>query len=223
MAHRSLTFAPLWLALSLVACAPSLPQTEVPLGNGGPAGNAGVSRPKAPATRHRLPDRDWQSFVSQRFGFRLPLPDAARWIEVADERWLTLEHRPTRSTLRLRSWRAPQRVTKQECREQVYLWRSELRPTADAVAEGGLGAPEGFDVGVRVDLFTDAPQARRAVALAFGAAVRRCYAASFETSLAGITEAELGARLRLISEGVFGQVEVLGIEAFAEPQPEPPL
>lgn len=211
--------------VSLLGCAPSLPETEVPLGNGAaPRSNADASRPAAPSPspRYKLPDRDWQSLASQRFGFRLPLPDAGRWDEVADERWLTLVHRPTQSTLRLRSWRAPPRVTKEECREQVYLWRSELRPTSDPVAEGGLRAPQGFDVGVRVDLFAEGAQGRRALALAFGATVRRCYAASFETSAANASEAELGARLRLITEGVFGQVEVVGVEAFAQPDPAPP-
>jgi hypothetical protein len=224
VAHRSLKFVAPWLVLSLWACAPSLNETEVPVGNGaGPRSNAGAPHPVAPSgARHKLPDRDWESLASQRFGFRLPLPDAGRWDEVADERWLTLVHRPTQSTLRLRTWRAAQRVTKEECREQVYLWRSELRPAADPVAEGALGAPAGFDVGVRIDLFAEGSQGRRALALAFGAAVRRCYAASFEPSLAGVDEAELGARLRLITEGVFERVEVLGIEAFATPEPEPP-
>lgn len=212
---------PLGLAFWLAGCAPSVQKTEVPLGNAASANDARATGPKTPATRHRLPDRDWQSFVSQRFGFRLPLPDAGRWIEVADERWLTLLHRPTQSTLRLRSWRAPQRVTKNECREQVYLWRSELRPNSDAIVESALGAPEGYDVGVRIDLFTDPSRARRAVALAFGATVRRCYAAAFETNLADLTEAELGARLRVIAEGVFDRVEVLSVEAFAAPEPTP--
>ncbi len=209
--------------LSLVGCAPSLPQTEVPVGDGASArSNAGSHRSVPPSARHELPDRDWQNLASQRFGFRLPLPDAGRWDEVADERWLTLVHRPTQATLRLRTWRASPRVTKEECREQVYLWRSELRPSSEPVAEGRLSAPEGFDVGVRVDLIAEGSQGRRALALAFGATVRRCYAASFETSLADVDEAEIGARLRLITEGVFDRVEVLGVEAFAQPEPEPP-
>lgn len=208
-------------------CAASLQETEVPLESAGSASTAPAPRPSSPASgaapRHKLPDRDWQSFSSKRFGFRLPLPDAGRWDEVSDERWLTLVHRPTRSTLRLRSWRAAPRVSKEECREQVYLWRRELRPAAEPVAEGKLGAPEGFDAAVRIDLFTAPTQGRRALALAFGATVRRCYAASFETSLADVSEAELGARLRVITEGVFDRVEVLGVEAFAAPEPDPPL
>jgi len=180
-----------------------------------------AARATTPRADHGLPDRDWQSFVSQRFGFRLPLPDRVRWVEVPDERWLTLLHRPTQSILRLRSWRASPRVTKGECQEQVYLWRSELRPVQEVVVEGALGAPEGFDVHVRVDLFSQATAERRAVAFAFGAAVRRCYAAYFETGLTELTEAELGSRLRLVTEGVLGRVEVMSVEAFAEPAPLP--
>ena len=227
MAHRSLKLASAWFALSLAGCAGAPGPTEVPVGPS-PRSAASSDAPATPPdARYGLPDRDWESFVSQRFGFRLPLPDRARWAEVIDERWLTLWHRSTKSTLRLRTWRASPRVTREECREQVYLWRSELRPAseADAVAVGALAAPEGFDVGVRIDLFAEASQGRRAVALAYGATVRRCYAASFETDLADLSEAELGARLRLATEGIFGHVEVLGVEAFAagdsEPAPDP--
>ena len=220
MAHRSLKFAAAWLVLAVLGCAQPVQHTEAPLGT--PARKpAAAARSAAPATSHGLPDRDWQSFVSQRFGFRVQLPDRTGWVEVPDERWLTLLHRPTRSTLRLRSWRASPRVTKDECQEQVYLWRSELRPVQEVVVEGALGAPQGFDVHVRVDLFAQAAEGRRAVAFAFGAAVRRCYAAYFETGLAELTEAELGARLRLVTEGVLGRVEVMGVEAFAEPAPLP--
>ncbi|HEU5073494.1 MAG TPA: hypothetical protein VFU02_04965 [Polyangiaceae bacterium] len=224
MAHRRLKFVTAWLALWLVGCAESVQGTQPPRdASARPAPEPGASRAELPAALHALPDRDWQSFVSRRFGFRLPLPDAARWAEVDDAHWLTLLHRPSHSTLRLRSWRAPPRVTKQECREQVYLWRSELRPPSEPVVEGGLEAPAGYDVGVRVDLFAEAAGGRRAVALAFGASVRRCYAAYFETSLADVAESELGARLRLVTEGVFRRVEVLGVEAFAQPEPERPL
>lgn len=205
--------------LAVFGCAQPVQHTEAPLG--APAPERPAARAEAPPASHGLPDRDWQSFVSQRFGFRVQLPDRAGWVEVRDERWLTLMHRPTRSTLRLRSWRASPRVTKAECQEQVYLWRSELRPAQEAVVEGALGAPEGFDVRVRVDLFAEPALGRRAVAFAFGAAVRRCYAAYFETGLADLSEAELGARLRLVTEGVLGRVEVMGVEAFAEPAPLP--
>lgn len=224
MAHRRLKFATAWLALCLTGCAESVQGTE-PARDASvrPAPELDASRSQSPAALHALPDRNWQSFASRRFGFRMPLPDAARWAEVADAHWLTLVHRPSQSTLRLRSWRAPPRVTKHECREQVYLWRRELRPPSDAVVEGELGAPAGYDVGVRVDLFAEALGGRRAVALAFGASVRRCYAAYFETSLADVPETELGARLRLVTEGVFGGVEVLGVEELAEPQPGRPL
>jgi len=220
VAHRSLKFAAPSLLLAVFGCAAPVQQTEA-VGRAPAPDQAAAARAAEPGTSHGLPDRDWQSFVSQRFGFRVQLPDRVGWVEVPDERWLTLVHRPTRSTLRLRSWRASPRVTKDECQEQVYLWRSELRPAQEAVVEGALGAPEGFDVHVRVDLFAEAAEGRRAVAFAFGAAVRRCYAAYFETSLAELTEDELGARLRLVTDGVFGRVEVLGVEAFTEPAPLP--
>ena len=120
----------------------------------------------------------------------------------------------------MRTWRASPRVTKDECREQVYLWRGELRPVSEPVVEGQLAAPAGFDVGVRIDLFDEASTGRRAVVLAFGANVRRCYAAVFETGFdPGVDEAELGARLRLITREVLDQVEIIGVEAIATPAP----
>jgi hypothetical protein len=97
--------------------------------------------------------------------------------------------------------------------EQVYLWRKELRPRIDAIVERQLRAPSGYDVGLRVDLIGESPKS--AVALAYGAAVRRCYAAIFETTVVGNDDAELGGRLRLVVDGVLDRIEIMGVEGRA--------
>ncbi len=150
---------------------------------------------------------------SRAVGLRVPLPDARAWSELDEERWFALTHEPSSSSLRFRTWRAPLRVSKDDCREQVYLWRSELRPRGEPMIEKSLGAPSGYDVGMRIDVERAESGAFTAVLLAYGAGVRRCYAAVFQTMVehAG-AESELGGRLRLITEGVLNRVELIDIE-----------
>lgn len=154
--------------------------------------------------------------TARRFHFQVWLPDAAAWNEVADDRWFTLVHPKSASTLRFRTWKAPPRVTRAECLEQVYLWRSALRPEGEPMVERRAKAPEGYDVGLRIDLFQAEGEQHRAVALAVGATVRGCYAATYETIASGPDSAMLLAeRLRLVSEGVFDRVVLIALDSFA--------
>ncbi len=216
MAYRPLVIAFVGLA---VACAPPAPraQTDVRVPRASESASA-LSTPAAPSTRASsrdpaLPDRSWDVVESRRFRFRVPLPDAPNWRVVEDERWFKLVHQPSGSSLSLRTWRASPRIDREDCQKQVYLWNSDLEPEAEAVVERSLVAPEGFEVGLRVDLAYDGGDDRKAIALASGAAVRRCYAAVFETRIAGDAgEAELGNRLRMVTDGVLNRVEIIGIE-----------
>ena len=163
-----------------------------------------------------LPDAGWRQVTAKKFRFRVWLPDAAAWKEVDDERWFTLVHPKSNSTLRFRTWKAPPRVTRAECLEQVYLWRSALRPKGDPMLERREQAPEGYDAALRIDLLEPQAEQPRAVALVVGATVRGCYAATYETSAGGPDSATvLAERLRLVSEGVFGRVELVALDAFA--------
>src|SRR5690606_1429389 len=116
-----------------------------------------------------LADRGWAMVQSRAVGLRVPLPDARAWSELDEERWFALTHEPSSSSLRFRTWRAPLRVSKDDCREQVYLWRSELRPRGEPMIEKSLGAPSGYDVGMRIDVERGQSGAFTAVLLAYGA------------------------------------------------------
>jgi hypothetical protein len=167
-----------------------------------------------------LADRGWGVVQSRAVGLRVPLPDARQWSEHGKERWLVLRHAPSNSSLRFRTWRAPIRVNKEACREQVYLWRSQLRPRSEPMIEGSLAAPSGYDVGLRIDVTRNQDGALMATLLAYGAGLRRCYAAVFRTAVTDDrAEAELGARLRLITDGVLNRVELMGIEEIPSQRP----
>jgi len=84
--------------------------------------------------------------------------------------------------------------------------------------ERALHAPDGYDVGLRIDLASLEPGVQRAVVLAFGASVRRCYAASFETSMSGSDGAALGGRLRLVVDGILDRVRLRGLEELPASQ-----
>jgi hypothetical protein len=152
---------------------------------------------------------------SRHFGIRVSLPDPDNWRVVDDERWLSLAHDKSESLLRLRLWTAPPRITKEACLAQLYLWRGELRSVAEPMVERSLRAPSGYDVALRIDLAEPAHDQQAAILLAFGASVRRCYAATFETTATRDSAAELAARLRLISDGVLDQVELIKVDEFA--------
>jgi len=161
-----------------------------------------------------LADADWKSFESQRFRFRLMLPDADHWIEQSDERWLKLVHTASESSLELRTWVASPRVTRHQCLEQLYLWQGDLRPMGDAMLTQPLMAPAGYDVELRIDLQTQS--GADSVAVAYGAQVRRCSAAVFRThETKHDSEGGLGERLRLMVEGTLAKVEIIGIDARA--------
>lgn len=213
--------------LVVLGCGGALPSTANP---DAPAKHEGKTTDAPQVIRKRsvpnamqlaaLADRGWEVVESRAVGLRVPLPDARRWREPADERWLVLTHAPSSSSLRFRTWSAPVRVNKEACREQVYLWRSELRPGFEPMVEGSLAAPSGYDVGLRIDVARNQGGALGATLLAYGAGVRRCYAAVFQTAVTDArAESELGARLRLVTEGVLNRVELIDIEEIPSQRP----
>ena len=202
----------------LGACAPKRPEIDVAPAQPDKRPAADSVPAKSPLEGEALLDGGWQPFESASFRFRLMLPDRNGWREASDERWLTLLHPRSQSSLRFRTWVAGPRVSKDECLEQLYLWQGDLRPISDPVLTGSLAQPSGFDVGLRIDLSTQGSLA--SVAIAYGANVRRCYAAIAQTQ-AGPSESQevVGGRLRLLVEGSLGSVVILGVEERAAERP----
>jgi hypothetical protein len=161
-----------------------------------------------------LRDADWSEFSSRRFGFKVALPDARGWsLNDDSERWFALSHARSESSLDLRTWRTERRVHRDQCLEQVYLWRGDLRTSVEPVLSRRLSSPSQFDVHLLADVRPAETGGLQLVAIAYGAAVGRCYAAVFRTRAAGGgADAELGQRLRMMVDGCLERVEVLAID-----------
>lgn len=115
--------------------------------------------------------------------------------------------------MRIRSWRAERLVKKEDCLAQVYLWQGDLRFSGDPVLEVALERPRDYDVRLVADVRPADVAGVKLVAVAYGAAVGRCYAAVLETRAeGGGADAELGRRLRLFVDGSLNRVEAIGLE-----------
>jgi hypothetical protein len=207
------------LALLLVACA-------TPSATRGGSGQAHSSAPArkldaaavdphgSAALAPTLVDADWGTLDSREFGFRMPVPDVHSWTaRDAPRRWWSLEHPASRSTLWLRSWRAERRVSREQCREQVYLWQGDLRSSGEPLLDTRLARPRGFDVNLVAHVQPGSPAGLTLLAVAVGANVGRCYAAVLVTHAAGGgADSELGRRLRLFVDGTLNQVELISLE-----------
>ncbi|HEY6557261.1 MAG TPA: hypothetical protein VI072_08305 [Polyangiaceae bacterium] len=152
-----------------------------------------------------------------RFSLVVPLPEFAEWsIDDKSEHWFVARHAGSSSELRMRAWSANRSVTPEQCETQARLWlRTAPVPAADdAVEARRLRAPTGYHgqliAGVRL---LAAGSELEGFALAFGAAVGRCYAAVFTTRGRGPrAEERVGATLAVVAGGLLERVEVAEVE-----------
>lgn len=212
-----------WAActIALCSCASGAPRETSPL-----------PRPRrdSAALRHdpaQLRGSSWRRIELPRFSLVVPLPEFAEWsIDDTTERWFVARHAGSSSELRLRAWSANRSVTPEQCETQARLWLRAAPVPADddAVEVRRLRAPTGYHgqliAGVRL---IDAGSELEGYALAFGAAVGRCYAAVFTTRGRGPrAEERVGATLAVVAGGMLERVEVGEVEDRA-PRPEFPF
>lgn len=150
---------------------------------------------------------------SRRFSLRVPLPAAAGWtVDDARERWLLLRHPATNSELRLRTWSAPRLVRREDCAEQVRLWRGALPDPSTILQQRELASPPGYGSQLTLSVH-DVDGGLRGQALVFGATIGRCYAALYHTHARGIgAEAVIAERLSFVVEDVLSRVDTLTVD-----------
>lgn len=167
-----------------------------------------------------MPDAGWGVVVSDRFSLEVPLPERAAWkVDDASERWFVATHVPTGSVLRLRTWREGSVVSRKDCEAAARSFRRDLFGEGESALEGRrpLGAPDGYDteVGFAVERGADA---LGGIAAAAGANLRRCFAAVFTTSAAGVSaERVVGERLAFVTATVLARVRSRTIEDRVRP------
>lgn len=164
-----------------------------------------------------LPDQEWGWVQTGRFGLAFPLPDREGWrIDDHRTRWLVAEHGPSRSVLRLRSWRASRLARREECALQLRLWRPDLFEVDPAllVDQRLVEVPAGFqsELSVGVQRLPDGTS-YEGFALLIGAGPSRCVAVLFTTQVPGNgAEQALGERLALFVEGTLPRVQAVQID-----------
>lgn len=166
-----------------------------------------------------IADSAWGLAASRRFSLVLQLPDREAW-QVDDEKsaWFEAWHRPSRSELSAKTWRASRLARPEDCRRQLELWRPNA-PKPDAQPESVieryiLDAPQGYatDVAIGVQRAEEGAEIE-GWALALGHTVGECYAAIYTTRAAGKNaEAVVGERLALINQSVLPRVKRTGVE-----------
>ncbi|HMJ15627.1 MAG TPA: hypothetical protein VK524_29625 [Polyangiaceae bacterium] len=182
------------------------------------------------AMRHepgQLRGASWRSVTLPRFALVVPLPEFAEWsIDDTSERWFVARHEGSRSELRVRGWSAARLGSDEQCESQARAWLPSIPEPApdDAVEIRRLRSPSGYHgrviAGVR--LAQDGAELE-GYALAFGAAVGRCYAAVFRTRATGArAEWLVGASLAVVAGGLLERVEATRVEDRA-PHPRFPF
>jgi len=163
-----------------------------------------------------LPDAAWGQATALRFSVLLPLPDYVHW--TPDERnrhWWTIQHPRSSSTIRVRTWRAGRLARPEECEAQARLWLPELPGAAPETRldERRLSSPDGYTTRLLVGVQPGDGERIEGFVLAFGATVQRCLALLFSTDATGPgATAEVGHRLRMVADGVFGRAEIRSVD-----------
>jgi hypothetical protein len=171
-----------------------------------------VSRAAPAAAFH---GEQWDVVQSLRFSLVVPLPERSSWsVDDQSGRWLVAAHPPTQSQLKLRTWAAPRLVRPDECAAQVRLWTGETPDqTGTLIEQRELAVPAGFRTALSVGLKTGAAGQVEGHAVAFGAAVGRCFGAIYTTSAAGEGAVDvIGRRLAVVVEGILARLKPLAID-----------
>jgi hypothetical protein len=191
-----------------------------------------------------LPDRDWQAITSRHQGLRLALPARRDWrVNDVAGPWLEAQHTPSHSQLIARRWRAPARVTPEDCERQARLWRPTLPSLTpeQLIDERHLTTPEGFRTHVLIGIApideissasrnadtasNSAPATLlRGYALAFGASPGHCLAVAFATrddhgARPAHAQRVIGERLSLVRDGILTSLQLLDIDRRIRREP----
>ncbi|HMR76187.1 MAG TPA: hypothetical protein PKD61_13770 [Polyangiaceae bacterium] len=172
--------------------------------------------PTASPAQPELPAGEFEVVFGPRAGLSVRVPAPAQWRAEDTERWFTLSHVGTETKLALRTWRAERRVRPEQCQAQARLWRHDLPalPSEHVVDERTLSSPAEHAVHLTVLVQRAAPgEPIVGWALAFGAAIGKCYAAIFETRARGAgAEAAIAGRLALAADAILPSVQEQGID-----------
>lgn len=160
---------------------------------------------------------------SHRFSLRVPVPNQTGWsADDVRERWLVFRHPATSSELRVRTWPAPRLVRREDCEQQVRLWRGPLPEQSGILEQRELTNPPGFQNQLTLAV-EEVGGALRGQALVFGAAVGRCYAALYATEARGVgAEVAVAERLSFIVEDVLSRIEASSIDDRGKTTRAPP-
>lgn len=165
-------------------------------------------------------DRDWGLVASQRFLLAVPVPEATAWtVDDRSGRWLVAEHRPSQSTLLLRSWREGSVVDHRACESAARLWRPDLfgQDEGQLLGRRGVGGPPHFDTEVGFAVRHEGG-ALQAIAAAVGANVRQCVALVFVTRVEGADAERVAAdRLVFATTRILSRAETKSIEDRLKP------
>lgn len=161
---------------------------------------------------------EFRTVVLRAVPARVSLPDPSSWRAAREGSFVVLEQRATSSIIVLRSWKAARLVRPSECEAEARLLRPAL-PRVDPatlVDNRKIDAPRNHDVHLAVAVEEAPDRSVRGVALAVGAAVGRCYLASYETRAEGPSAPERVAdRLATMVPGFIETVDVEGVEVRA--------
>jgi len=174
--------------------------------------------PPPPKSEPNLADRAWGVVSSTRFGVDVALPERKSWqIEELKEPWWIARHAPSSSELRVRTWRTSRLSKREDCAEQVALWRPgapDPKKNPESVVERrALTSPSGYQTELVVGVRRASAAEIEGYALAIGHTIGECYAAILTTRASGgRAEASVGERLALFADAVFPRIERIGIE-----------
>jgi hypothetical protein len=209
------------VALALVTCAAPVAQAPA---------TPPVASASASATTASIADAKWARFRSKRFELSVAFPEGKSWrIDDHTTPWLTARHVPTDSVVRARIWHEATIVNAAACERRAREWlrdipdASEIEIIDERRAENVPAG--GYDTVVRAGVM--APKSNSAsaqlssVVLAFGASMKKCFAATFISQISGANaSAQSGERLAIgtrIIESAIHQSEL------DQPSRQPPL
>jgi hypothetical protein len=155
----------------------------------------------------------WGTFHSKRFELSLALPDGAAWkIDDHGSHWLRADHRPSHSTIWLRTWSEDPIVTRKDCYARAREWNPKLPDleTAELIDDRmrRLG-PYDARVAAGVGASDRSSPAERGFVVAVVGELRRCMVVVYETEAVGqAAPMAIADRLAFVSDRVLPRVQL---------------
>jgi len=150
-------------------------------------------------------DTKWARFRSKRFELSIAFPEGKSWrIDDHGSPWLTARHPATGTLVRARIWHEASIVNGSACERRAREWLKDMPDVSnmEVIDERHIAnvPAGGYDTVLRAGIVstknTTANAPISSVVLAFGASMKKCFAAVFQSEAAGIgASAQSGDRL----------------------------